>query len=145
MKRWIGWTIGLIVLWAVPAAPSAAAGLGKIEDIKVPPGAAGFRGTLQGKIVSVDDTEGTFVVEVEKVGRTLNGNTAKKPKAMLAHPVRIYPSVVRAKDGGLQPDPDQTRFIRQLHPGMKLLITVKSDGLFRFRMVGIPVKPRMGT
>lgn len=117
-----------------------AAGSGGVQESRVPPGAQGFRGTVHGQVVSIDDTGATFVLEIEKIVRVLSGNEAKNPKLLAGLSVRIYPRAVQSEAGALKPDDRQTQFVRELRVGTRLKIDLKSDGVFRLRMLDIPEK-----
>lgn len=132
--------ITLVVSVFLSSALVRAASSGGIPESKVPPGAQGFRGTVHGQVVSIDDTGATFVLEVEKIVRVLRGNEAKNPKSLDGLSVRIYPRVVQSEAGALKLDDRQTQFVRDLRVGTRLKVDLKSDGLFRLRMIDIPEK-----
>ncbi|MBI4179790.1 hypothetical protein HY522_10260 [bacterium] len=137
--KWFGFSgwmlIGLAMLAGQGAAVAAAAEK-KAPEMKVPAEARGFVGILTGKVVSTDVQEGSWVLKVDDA-KAQAGSKAKKPAKLKGQKVQILPRMVLIA-GKLVVDEEQVRLIKELKAGAKIVVDVKSDGLYRLRMQELP-------
>ena len=87
---------------------------------KLPEGARGFSGTVQGKVVSAKETG--FVLAVEKVVNTWKNSKAEKPESLVGTKIRVVAGKVEGK-----PYEKHVRFIKNLKVDETIAIEVKHD------------------
>ncbi len=114
----------------------------KGQDFAIPADARGFAGTIQGRVVSSDDTGTTLVLKVEKadaIAKYAKWNKAKKPAALKDRQVMIYARWVQdQKSKAWAPDATHTKFVKGLASGAKTTVDVYSDAYSRLILVEVP-------
>lgn len=136
--RWV-----LLFMLALVLSVSHSMSVGGVDQVMVIIDAAkGFAGTLEGKVISRNDTGTQFVIKVEKV-KTLakynQWNTARKPSALKGQKVLIYTKWIQAQNSKTYvPDETHALFVNGLKIGSKTSIDVYSDRWNRLILVEVP-------
>ncbi|OGH60333.1 MAG: hypothetical protein A3G34_09830 [Candidatus Lindowbacteria bacterium RIFCSPLOWO2_12_FULL_62_27] len=124
----------------VPAADKKKAA----EPDALPILARGFAGTLEGKVLTKDDTGTAFVIKVEKVKtvpKYAQWNKAKKPDALKGKKVMIHVRWFEDKDSKkYKPGEDFVKWVNGLKIDRAAAVDVYSDGYSRLIMVEAPKK-----
>lgn len=122
--------------------PASAADKKETAPDEIPLPAKGFAGTLEGKVISKDDTGTAFVLKVENVktvARYAKWNKAKKPDALKGKKVLIHVRWFPVKDTKTYaPGEDYVRYVKGLKIDSKTEIDVYSDAWNRLIMVEAP-------
>ena len=137
-KKMVGFYVFLIAAAFLLQTLSASVTLAEEKkELTVPENAKGFWGSLQGKVIAKDTKESSVDFKVEKVVKVSKENKSKTPDVLKGAMVRILAQMI-VKEGKMVADEKQIDFINNLKEGAKLTVDVKSDGLFRLRMLDIP-------
>lgn len=117
----------------------------KKEEAKadeIPLLARGFAGTLEGKIISRDDTGTTFMLKVKgvkTVSKYAQWNKARKPDALKGKNVLIHVRWFQdKKTKKYEPGEGFVRWVKELNIDRETSVDVYSDAYFRLIMVEAP-------
>lgn len=136
------WLFALALTFsAITLLPAAAADKNaKADEFPVP--ARGFAGSIEGKVVSIDDTGTSFILKVEKVTtlqKYAQWNKAKKPDALKGKKVLVYVRWFQVKGAKTYaPGEDHVRFVKGLKVDSSAAVDVYSDAYYRLIMVEAP-------
>lgn len=140
MKRKIFGFCACVVALAcfLPAArPMTAAAAEEKKEWKIPEDAKGFVGILEGEIISKNVEGLAYVLKVNRVLKTLEGNKAKKPDKLKNEKAVIL--IQNSFAGGkITPDEKQAAFLKEVKVGAKVEVSVKSDLSAKLRMSEVP-------
>ncbi len=122
--------------------PAAAADKKALAPDEIPAPAKGFAGSLEGTVISKDDTGTTFILKVEKantLAKYAQYNKAKKPDALKGKKVLIYVRWSQVKGTKtFAPGEDYLQFVKGLKIDGKTSVDVYSDAYNRLIMVEVP-------
>ena len=113
-----------------------------VEPDAIPAAARGFAGTLEGKVLSRDDTGTTFVLKVERVKtvpKYAQWNKARTPESMKGKKVLIHVRWFEDKETKkYKPGEDFVKWVNRLKIDRSTSVDVYSDANYRLIMVEAP-------
>lgn len=109
----------------------------------IPGGLKGFDGTLEGKVVSVQEHMRGFVLRVDQIMHVNQRSTAPNPQAVVGKEIEITPTTMQNDKGKWAPDEQELKYIKSLEKGQDLQIDVTNTDQMHLRIADLTKAEKM--